>query len=408
MHAATAGSLTSKQPALNRRVHVRSPAEGPAHPIKGGSGTPRIPAPRRHKRDARRSGEREPAHTRESQRERGPLPRPPRQRPVRPGTRAPPPVPTPLDPDRPRRTKPGAGRGGCAQGGTGTPQTPAQARGAEPASGAAAEGRGPGRGPDRGPTRAGPGAGRRQGAGLGAGPGPAAPRAPSANSPAPSQAECRRASDRGEGAADAAATPPRPPLLQSARRVGRAPGAASAQATAGPRAACACWPWLPSRLVTGELKVPFAKGAGAGGPPNRSPRPGPQGVTRTDGHRTSVPDLEPRSPASLAIPGSGLPSGVRAVPRPLGLPFHRGSPYRSDSADGKHAKRRTGVLNAAERKGNTKVSRFLPHSGLSQKDWTLFVSLQPQGRKPDEPLLLPMKPLAKINKFHKRKASPRH
>lgn len=59
MRTATAGSLTSKQLALNRRVHVQSPAEGPAHPIKGGSGTPWIPAPPRHKRDAWRAGEQE-------------------------------------------------------------------------------------------------------------------------------------------------------------------------------------------------------------------------------------------------------------------------------------------------------------------------------------------------------------
>lgn len=87
-----------------------------------------------------RAGEHEPAHTRESQRERGPLPRPPQPGPVRPGTRAPPPAPTPLDPDLPRRTKPRAGRGGVCAGGH---WDPADARTGGLRTGCRCRGRGP-------------------------------------------------------------------------------------------------------------------------------------------------------------------------------------------------------------------------------------------------------------------------
>lgn len=84
------------------------------------------------------------------------------------------------------------------------------------------------------------GRGRGRGAGRGAGPGPAAPRAPSANSRSPSQAECRRARDRGELRGRRCKSSPTP--AAPAGQVGCAPGAGSAAAAAGHRAACSPWP----------------------------------------------------------------------------------------------------------------------------------------------------------------------
>lgn len=70
-----------------------------------------------------------------------------------PGTRLPPPAPTPWTLDRPRRTKPGAGWG--VGGGTGTPQTPAQV-GSVPGVGAGGGARSPWRRLPRGRGRRAP------------------------------------------------------------------------------------------------------------------------------------------------------------------------------------------------------------------------------------------------------------
>lgn len=198
--------------------------------------------------------------TRESQRERGPLPRPPQRGPVRPGTRAPPPAPTPLDPDCPRRTKPGAGRGGLCTGGhwdpadarTGGLRTGCRCRGRGPisletvAQGTRRAGPGATRasrrrrrargglraGPRRGAGEPGSGGGARPGAGpgqragaggagggaLAGGRGQGPPRR--GHRPQILAAPARRSVGEPATAgssADAAANPPRPPLLPLGR-----------------------------------------------------------------------------------------------------------------------------------------------------------------------------------------------